>query len=57
MRGPVYATRRALPWRYLLSLVGTIATLGGGVIAVSTPVLGSWCVGFGLLALIAGTTD
>jgi hypothetical protein len=52
-----HALSRAFPWRYLLTLIGTIATLGGGIVAVSTPSIGSWCVGFGLLASIAGSTD
>jgi hypothetical protein len=52
-----HAIRRAFPWRFLLTLIGTIAALGGGIVAVSTPVVGSWCVGFGLLALVAGATE
>jgi hypothetical protein len=51
-----HALPRAFPWRYLLTLIGTIATLGGGIVAVSTPVLGGGIFTFGVLALIAGTT-
>jgi hypothetical protein len=57
MRSAPHAIPRALPWRYLLTLVGTIATLGGGIVAVSTPALGGGIFTFGILALIAGTTD
>jgi hypothetical protein len=52
-----HAIRRAFPWRCILSLVGAIFALGGGVVAVSTPSVGSWFFGFGLLALIAGETE
>jgi hypothetical protein len=52
-----YAHRRALPWRYLLQLVGTVAAIGGGIVAVSTPATGAVCFAIGLLALLAGATD
>jgi hypothetical protein len=52
-----HAIHRAIPWRYLLTLIGTIAALGGGIVAVSTPSVGSWFFGFGLLALVAGATE
>jgi hypothetical protein len=52
-----HAIHRAIPWRYLLTLIGTIAALGGGIVAVSTPVLGGGIFTFGVLALIAGATE
>ena len=57
MRPPIMATRRAIPWRHILQGMGTVLTIGGGLVAVSTPELGAWALGFGLLALIAGVTE
>jgi hypothetical protein len=51
-----YATRRAFPWRTLCLYVGAILTIGGGLVAVSTPGLG-WVFWYGLLALVAGATE
>jgi len=53
----IHATRRAFPWRTLLSLVGTVLTIGGGIVCVSTPAAGGIVVGLGLLALIGGSCE
>jgi len=52
-----YATRRAFPWRTVLQLVGTVLSIGGGLVAVSTPAAGGIVFGFGLLALVASATE
>jgi hypothetical protein len=51
------ATRRAFPWRTLLQLSGIVLSIGGGIVAVSTPAVGGIVFGFGLLALIASATE
>ena len=51
------ATRRAVPWRYLLSLSGTVLVIGGGIVCISTPAVGGIVAGLGLLALVASATE
>lgn len=56
MREPM-AYRRSFPWRPLLSMVGAVLTIGGGLVAVSTPAAGGVVFGVGLLALVAGMAE
>jgi len=51
------ATPRALPWRTLAQLSGTVLSIGGGLVMVSSPTLGGIVFGFGLLALLASATE
>jgi hypothetical protein len=51
------ANRRAFPWRYALQLLGTVLSIGGGLVAVSTPQVGGIVFGLGLLALIGGSCE
>jgi hypothetical protein len=53
----LHATRRAFPWRSLLSLVGTVLTIGGGIVCVSTPAVGGLSFGLGLLALLGASVE
>jgi hypothetical protein len=50
-----YAIRRRFPWRSLAIPVGAILAIGGGIVLVSTPVLGSWLFGVGAVLLICAT--
>jgi hypothetical protein len=49
------ATRRRLPWRFLALIVGSVLAIGGGIVLVSTPVLGGWVFGVGAVLLICAT--
>jgi hypothetical protein len=49
------AIRRVFPWRSLALLVGSVLAIGGGIVLVSTPVLGGWLFGVGAVLLICAT--
>ncbi len=53
----LHATRRAIPWRSLLSMAGTVLAIGGGIVCVSTPASGGIVVGLGLLALLGASAE
>jgi hypothetical protein len=50
-----YATRRSFPWRSIALPVGAILAIGGGILFVSTPVVGSWLFVVGAVLLICAT--
>ena len=52
-----HAVRRAVDWRLLLSRLGVILTLGGGIILVSTPAAGGIVFGLGGVLLVASEID
>jgi hypothetical protein len=56
-RHPIHARRRALPWRAACLHVGTVLSIGGAMVFVSTPTAGAFTFAIGVLALLAGASE
>lgn len=52
-----HAIRRRVDWRTLLLRFGTVMSIGGGIVAVSTPAAGGICFALGVIALLGATVE
>lgn len=52
-----HAIRRRIDWRTLAIRAGAVLSIGGGIVAVSTPAAGGLTFAAGLLLLLAGSVE
>ena len=50
-----HALHKSLPWRTIATNAALFLSLGGGILFVSTPVVGAWVFGIGAVLLIVAT--
>lgn len=51
-----FALHKSPSWRTIATNAGLFLSLGGGILFVSTPVVGSWLFGIGAVLLIVATS-